>query len=91
VSFVVPAKAGPITPGGRDLARPCNKITTAIPEHRRHGVWVPAFAGTTLVVWRYSITAAWSGPCACLRSAALVEPIIIASGIAQSVTIITNW
>jgi hypothetical protein len=39
----------------------------------------------------YSITAACSGPCACLRSAALVEPIMIASGIAHRVTIITSW
>jgi len=23
------------------------------PNHRRHGVWVPAFAGTTIFVWRH--------------------------------------
>ena len=39
---------------------------------------------------RYSITA-WSGAICCLRSAALVEPIMIASGIAHSVNIITIW
>jgi hypothetical protein len=39
----------------------------------------------------YSITAACSGPCACLRKLALVEPIMIASGMAHKVTIITNW
>jgi len=38
----------------------------------------------------YSITATCSGPCACLRSAALLEPIMMASGMAQAVTIITN-
>ena len=38
----------------------------------------------------YSITA-WSGPSDCLRSAALVEPIMIARGIAHSVNIITIW
>jgi hypothetical protein len=38
----------------------------------------------------YSITA-WSGAICCLRSAALVEPIMIASGIAHSVKIITIW
>ena len=39
---------------------------------------------------RYSITAC-SGASDCLRSAALVEPIMIASGIAHSVNIITIW
>src|ERR1700730_15005330 len=39
---------------------------------------------------RYSITA-WSGACACLRKAALLEPIISASGIAHSVNSITIW
>ena len=39
---------------------------------------------------RYSITA-WSGASDCLRNAALVEPIMIASGIAHSVNIITIW
>jgi hypothetical protein len=39
---------------------------------------------------RYSITAC-SGPAACFLSAALVEPIMIASGIAQAVKIITIW
>jgi hypothetical protein len=39
---------------------------------------------------RYSITAC-SGATACLRSAALVEPIMIASGIAHSVNSITIW
>jgi hypothetical protein len=38
----------------------------------------------------YSITAC-SGASACLRSAALLEPIMIASGIAHSVKIITIW
>src|SRR5580700_9372953 len=23
------------------------RVTTVFPEHKRHGVWVPAFAGTT--------------------------------------------
>ena len=41
-------------------------------------------------VFRYSITATAS-PCACLRSAALLDPIISASGIAHIVTIITSW
>jgi hypothetical protein len=39
---------------------------------------------------RYSITA-WSGASDCLRNAALVEPIMTASGIAHSVKIITIW
>jgi hypothetical protein len=38
----------------------------------------------------YSITAC-SGASDCLRSAALVEPIMIASGIAHRVKIITIW
>ena len=38
----------------------------------------------------YSITAC-SGAADCSRSAALVEPIMIASGIAQAVKIITIW
>ena len=38
----------------------------------------------------YSI-AACSGASCCLRSATLVEPIMIASGIAHSVKIITIW
>jgi hypothetical protein len=38
----------------------------------------------------YSI-AAWSGASCCLRSAALVEPIMIASGIAHIVNSITIW
>ena len=49
------------------------------------------------LMWRYgaslnaySITA-WSGACACLRKAALLEPIISASGIAHSVNSITIW
>jgi len=39
---------------------------------------------------RYSITA-WSGASDCLRKEALVEPIMIASGIAHRVKIITIW
>ena len=39
---------------------------------------------------RYSITAC-SGASDCLRNAALVEPIMIPSGIAHSVKIITSW
>src|SRR5256885_11590108 len=39
---------------------------------------------------RYSITA-WSGASDCLRKEALVEPIMIASGIAHSVNSITIW
>ena len=38
----------------------------------------------------YSITA-WSGASDCLRKEALVEPIMIASGIAHSVNSITIW
>jgi hypothetical protein len=38
----------------------------------------------------YSITA-WSGACACLRKAALLEPIMSASGIAHRVNSITIW
>jgi hypothetical protein len=51
----------------------------------------PAYDEECVVAEIYSITAACSDPCACLRSAALVEPIMIASGIAHSVTIITSW
>ena len=39
---------------------------------------------------RYSITAC-SGAADCLRSVALLEPIMIVSGIAHSVKIITIW
>ena len=38
----------------------------------------------------YSITA-WSGPVACLRNVALVDPIISASGMVQRMKNITNW
>ena len=38
----------------------------------------------------YSITA-WSGAADCARSAALLEPIMIASGIEPRMNIITNW
>ena len=56
-------------------------------------LWVPAFAGTTAeIVGRvcpYSITAC-SGPAACLRSVALVEPINKASGMVQRMKTITS-
>src|ERR1700722_10038112 len=35
---------GPITTGRRDGAKASNSVS----QHKRHGVWVPAFAGTTL-------------------------------------------
>jgi hypothetical protein len=46
-------------------------------------------AGSSLLK-AYSITA-WSGAADWLRKVALVEPIMIASGIAHSVTTITSW
>jgi hypothetical protein len=46
---VVPAKAGTHNPGAHVSARLSNKVIHAFRNHRRHGVWVPAFAGTTHV------------------------------------------
>ena len=58
---------------------------------RRHVVEPAGQAGRVAIERRrYSITA-WSGAADCSRRAALVEPIMIASGIAQAVKIITIW
>jgi hypothetical protein len=42
-SVVVPAKAGTHNP----WRFPLKKDFATVPTTRRHGVWVPAFAGTT--------------------------------------------
>jgi len=42
-----PRKREPIIPGGLCLAVSFNKVTRTFRNHQRHGVWVPAFAGTT--------------------------------------------
>jgi len=44
ISDVVPAKAGIHTPCRFNLN---DGAATAVGKHRRQGVWVPAFAGTT--------------------------------------------
>src|SRR6266446_2577223 len=65
----------------------------SIQQTRRLDCFVATLLAMTAIGPRsavYSITA-WSGASDCLRSAALVEPIMIAKGIAQSVKIITIW
>jgi hypothetical protein len=38
---------GPITPGVDGVARRFNEDTFTFSKYKRHGVWAPAFAGTT--------------------------------------------
>jgi hypothetical protein len=49
ISFVVPRRRGPITtePGFNYDADPQPKAMRTVLTNKRHGVWVPAFAGST--------------------------------------------
>jgi hypothetical protein len=45
LKLVVPAKAGT---HNHQYSRYENRMSSISPQLKRHGVWVPAFAGTTL-------------------------------------------
>ena len=47
-----PRRRGPITPGDYGCSDRLPRVIAAVRNHQRHGVWVPACAGTTLWVLR---------------------------------------
>ncbi len=83
-------------PTGRRNALPDDRLREAIHSAktgRTSGLlrrYAPRNGGGSRLLKAYSITAC-SGATDCLRSEALVEPIMIAKGIAHRVKIITIW